>query len=262
MITRARTAFAAIVALAMLGGASASAAEKPSIFTRTRAIEAKVTIESRLKSYPGLYENLLAESRRVVAQQVKDAAEEYKDDPETFANDRRYEYGRDYTFRSVIGRYVSVVRAEYTNTFGAHPNHWSDIILWDAKAKKQISIRPFFKETAKDGPAMTTLATTIRAMLLDEKEKDGLERESQLDWVSSVKPDILSIGGIALAPSTAAGKSSGLVAHFSPYAVGPYAEGYHKIFVPWTVFKDHLSPEGVALFGGERPKEDEDYDER
>jgi len=30
------------------------------------------------------------------------------------------------------------------------------------------------------------------------------------------------------------------------------------VFVPWTALKPFLSPEGIAIFGGERPKGDDD----
>jgi hypothetical protein len=49
-----------------------------------------------------------------------------------------------------------------------------------------------------------------------------------------------------------------LTFHYSPYAVGPYVEGAYTVFVPWTVFRQYLSPQGAARFGGERPKSDEE----
>ena len=61
---------------------------------------------------------------------------------------------------------------------------------------------------------------------------------------------------MTLAPSSEPNKSSGLTFHFSPYMVGPYAEGPLSAFVPWSAFKDHLSAEGAALFGGTRPDAD------
>lgn len=48
--------------------------------------------------------------------------------------------------------------------------------------------------------------------------------------------------------------------YFSPYDVGAYVEGDYTVFVPWTAFKDHLSPAGLALFGGERREGDEKND--
>ena len=72
-----------------------------------------------------------------------------------------------------------------------------------------------------------------------------------------MQPKLLKIGPISLAPSTEAGKSSGLTFHFSPYDVDAYAAGPYTIFVPWTELKPLLSPEGAAIFGGERPDGDD-----
>ena len=79
--------------------------------------------------------------------------------------------------------------------------------------------------------------------------------------LASVKPDLTKIGGVALAPSAEAGKSSGLLFYFSPYAVGAYVEGSYVVFVPWTAFKTDLSPEGEAIFAGERLKDDDKQDD-
>lgn len=243
-------------------GASGAIAEdeKPALKVETKQIEASVTIDDSLKAYPGLYDNLLAEGRRELAKRRADAEKDRKETPDLFESGRHYSYDRRYTRRSNIGRYVSVVRSDYFNGLGAHPNHTTDTILWDTAAKKRISIRPFFKETADNGPAMRTLSAAIRAALIVEKKaRDVPEPEKDFN-LDAVKPKILAIGAIALAPSTETGKSSGLIAYFSPYDVGPYAEGDYTVFVPWAAFKDHLSAEGAALFGGERPKDDAEKD--
>jgi hypothetical protein len=62
---------------------------------------------------------------------------------------------------------------------------------------------------------------------------------------------------VTLAPSTLSGKSSGLTFHYPPYAVGPYAEGGYVAFVPWQTFKSYLTPEGMRIFAGARPKGDD-----
>jgi len=62
-----------------------------------------------------------------------------------------------------------------------------------------------------------------------------------------VRPVVLEIGPITLAPSTETGKTSGLTFHYSPYGVGPYVEGPYTVFVPWTAFRQYLSPQGTAL---------------
>ena len=72
-----------------------------------------------------------------------------------------------------------------------------------------------------------------------------------------IEPKLLKIGPVSLAPSTEEGKSSGLTFHYSPYAVGAYAEGPYVAFVPWETLKPYLTPEGARIFGGARPKGDE-----
>ena len=62
----------------------------------------------------------------------------------------------------------------------------------------------------------------------------------------------------AFGTTTMAGKSSGLTFHYPPYAVGPYVEGEYVAFVPWETLKPYLTPEGVKIFGGARPKGDDD----
>lgn len=261
MRMRIRTATTFALFLAAFGHCDwARADEKPAATINTKSIEANVTIDGALKTYPGLYDNLLAEGRREMAKWRADADKERKETPELFKN-RRYSFERHYSERSAIGRYVSVERTDYMDSLGAHPNHSTDTILWDTAAKKRISIRPFFKETADNGPTMETLAETIRAALIVEKKARDIPDPDKGPGLDNVKPKILSIGAIALAPSTAKAKSSGLIAYFSPYDVGAYAEGGYTVFVPWTAFKGHLSAEGLGLFGGERPADDAKKDE-
>jgi hypothetical protein len=54
------------------------------------------------------------------------------------------------------------------------------------------------------------------------------------------------------------GKSSGLELNYSPYSVGGYAEGGYVAFAPWETLKPYLTPEGGRIFGGFRPKGDDD----
>lgn len=249
------------LALATLGSINGAAAdEKPAIEVATTLIEANASIDGTLKAFPGLYDNLLAEARRELAKQRVQAVKDRKETPDMFAEGRHYTYERNYALRSHIGRYASVVRADYFDGLGAHPNHLTDTILWDTQARKRISVRPFFKEAETGGPALQTLADAIRAALVVAKKERGatdVENDSGLD---SIKPDLTKMGALALAPSSEADKCAGFVVYFSPYAVGSYAEGDYTLFVPWSAFKDHLSPAGIAIFGGERPADDEKND--
>ena len=258
-----RTVSAALLlaaSLCLIGPSHAD--EKPALAVKTKVIEESVTIDRKLKTYPGLYDNLLAEGRRALKKWSAEATQASKETPDIFADGRHYAFERAYTLRSAIQRYVSVVRADYMDGLGAHPNHETNTILWDTQAKKRISIRPLFKETADNGPTLQLLAQAVRAAVKAEKKARGVlaDEDNPQIWLDYIKPSLLKIGAVALAPSAAAGKSAGLLFYFSPYAVGPYVEGDYTVFVPWTVFKDTLSADGTTLFGGERPKGDADKD--
>ena len=117
---------------------------------------------------------------------------------------------------------------------------------------------------------MTALAGLVRAAVATEKIARDLPNPRDHDKPGSslspaqyaeadpsirdgIRPTLVKLGPVTLAPSNVANKSAGLMFHFSPYAVGAYAEGAYVVLVPWTAFKAHLTPEGLAAFGGELP---------
>jgi len=253
-----RPIFAALVAAAIGLTNPAKADDKPDSAIKTKTIEASVTIDPALKAYPGLYPHLLAAGKREMAKWQADADKEFRDNPDMLRHGRSYEFDRSYQQGSAIQGYVSIVRADYSDSVGAHPNHYTDALLWDTRARKFISIRPFFKETRPHGPTMSALATAIKKAVVTEKIAHGISAKDANDpmWIGNIKPDLTKIGAVSLARSTENDKSAGLTVYFSPYAVGPYVEGDYTVFVPWTAFKTHLSHLGARLFGGTRPKSD------
>ncbi len=245
-------------AVVWLAAPALAAEPKPDAALKTRAIEAKVFLDDRIKADPALAADSLAEGRKWLDKYAADAAADRKQDPELF-KDGGWTFERRYGVRSIVAdRYISVLRDDYVDTHGAHPNSGIDTILWDRTAMKRISIRPFFTETADNGPAMTAMLKAVIAALKAEKTKRDATDTATAEWFKALEPKLLRIGAVALAPSTEAAKSSGLLFYYPPYAVGPYAEGPYTAFVPWEVLKPHLSPEGVAIFGGARPKGDDD----
>jgi hypothetical protein len=246
-----------VAGLACFASVAALAAEpRPDAAIKTKKVEVSVFLDDKIKADPALAADCLAEGNAWAAKNRADADKEQ--DPIMF-RDGAWSFERKYDIRSVVGgRYVSIVRSDYMDTHGAHPNSDVNTILWDASAKKRISIRPFFTETADNGPTMTALRKAVIASLNIEKKKRDTGETATAEWYKGVEPKLLKIGAVTLAPSTEAGKSSGLTFHYPPYAVGPYAEGEYVAFVPWEVLKPYLTPEGARIFGGTRPKGDDD----
>jgi hypothetical protein len=265
---------AAAFALAWQALALPARADGPDYALKTKNVEITVAVDKALKSYPDLAANCLAEGKAWADKMSAGADKGRHDDPGAFRDGMKWSYDRAYDLRSAVGRYVSIVRSDDSFEGGAHPNHAVDTVLWDSQAQKRISIRPFFSETADNGPTMTALANEAKLAVASLKIANGipvgsddklpanitpaqyLRQDTFID--DGIKPALLKLGPVTLAPSTEAGKSSGLTLHYGPYAVGPYAEGAYTAFVPWTAFRQYLSPEGTALFGGTRPKSDTD----
>src|SRR5262245_13142780 len=168
----------AIAALGIATGLAAAAyAEtktKPQIEIKTKSVEVSVTIDPALRKFPGLYEDNLAEGKRWAERNRTEAGKAARSEPEFFREGRRWTFERSYQLRSVVGRYLSVLRDDGTYTGGAHPNSYLDTILWDSDSRRRMNIRPFFRETADNGPTMTTLARLARIAVAAEK----LEREA------------------------------------------------------------------------------------
>jgi hypothetical protein len=244
-------------------GAAACFATTPAFATpdaaiTNKSVDASVFLGDKIKADAALSADCLAEGRRWIDKNAADAAASRREDPVLF-RDGGWSFERKYTVRSSVdGRYVSIVRSDYMNTGGAHPNSDVDTILWDATAKRRISIRPFFIETADNGPTMTAMRNGVIASLNIEKKKRDATETATAEWYKGLEPKLLKIGAVTLAPSTEAGKSSGLTFHYPPYAVGPYAEGQYVAFVPWGTLKSYLTPEGARIFGGARPAGDDD----
>ena len=251
---------AGLIAAGLCQPPLAQAEEKPVAEVKTKAFEGSIAVDARLKAYPALYAKLVANGKQEMAKWRADADKERKTNPQMFANGRQWSFSRSFTARSIIGRYVSVLWNDDTDGGGAHPNHYVNTLLWDAKSDKFINIKPLFTEMADNGPTMQTLAKAIRVALAKEKKARDIDIDENDESLASVKAKITDIGAVALAPSAEKDKSAGLVVYFPPYAVGSYVEGGYTVFVPFSRFKSHLSPEGAALFGGERAADDEKND--
>ncbi len=253
---------AAAVVTASLATSASAAEPKPDYTLKARNLNISVILAPAIKANAALAADNLKEGKAWASRQRADAKSAMKEVPAAVSPGHPWTYERKYEVGSVVaGRYISIVRSDYMDTNGAHPNSDVNTVLWDDTQKKRISIRPFFIETADDGPTMRALlAGTIQALKAEKKAR-GVDDYSGVDWYKELKPSLTKIGAIALTPSTEAGKSAGLTFHYPPYAVGPYAEGPYAVFVPFETFKSYLSADGSAIFSGQRPKGDAEANE-
>jgi len=258
-----------IARLAFLVGAAAlyvfspSAArgqeEKPVLAVKTPYVEIEVSIGKELRAYAPLYAALLADAKKYFEQSRKDAHDAWQADRRSF-RDHPWTFDRSYRLRVAAPPYVSVLIDSGEYTGGAHPNSALDTLLWDIRANKRVEAETLFRKTAKNGPTATALAKLVRDAIVAEKKKRDIPVEDPATdtWLEPIKPDFSTLGAPSLAPSTVAGRASGMTFHFSPYGVGPYVEGTYTAFVPFSALEPYLTDEARKIFAGERPKSDED----
>jgi len=233
-----------------------SAGPKPDFSFKSKAVEIDFTLDSKIKSEPGLVFICLSEGKRWAAEMRADAEKMYRDSPESFTGGP-WTYERTYKLGSVIGnRYVNVLESEWGFSGGNHSLAGAGVVLYDRSTKNRTDIRPFFRETVDDGPTMKAIRQAEIASLIAEKKRRGSYRAEDRFW-EAYGPDA-KIGPVSLAPSTEPGKSSGLKFYHSGDAIGGHGEPTYVAFVPWETLKPYLSPEGARIFGGVRPNDDED----
>src|SRR4051812_36315651 len=115
----------ALAGILFCGPASATD-PKPDFAIKTRTIEATVLLDARIKADPALAADCLAEGRKWAEKNRAEADASHKQDPQLF-REGGWSFERKYDIRSVIGgHYVSIVRSDYMDTHGAHPNSTVD----------------------------------------------------------------------------------------------------------------------------------------
>jgi hypothetical protein len=233
--------------------------EKPVLSVKTPYVEIEVSIAKELRAHPQLYSTLLADAKKYVEQNRKEAHAAWQADRPSF-RDHPWTFDRSYRLRVAAGPYVSVLIDSGEYTGGAHPNSVVDTLLWDGGPNRRADMQTLFHETAKDGPTTTALAPLVRdAIVAEKKRRDVPVEDPATDpWLEPINPDFSTLGAPSLAPSTLTGRASGMTFHFSPYGVGPYVEGSYTAFVPFASLDPYLTDAAKKLFAGARPKSDED----
>ena len=234
----------AFVAGTLALSASHAADPMPDAEFNGKEFYGSIYLDDKIKADALIAADCLAEGEKWVNARAKASLKQH---PDLYPH-----FVRHYAVRSVVDdRYVSIVRSDVVSTYSAHPNRTVDTILWDEAINKRISIRPFFTETTDGGPTLKAIQEAIIASLKVEKNKRGFGAEFDpiKGWIEYIEPSLLNIGPLlAIAPSTETGKSSGLTFYY----------GVINTFVPWKTLQPFLSPEGIRIFGGDRPKSDED----
>lgn len=163
------------------------------------------------------------------------------------------QYAMEYRFEAtaVEGDIISVLQNVYSYTGGAHPNYALKGIVQQKGQPEPVAIGAVVADAAGFGER-------LKFHLTDEKLEriyGDMTREAVSAEVAELLGDDANAGSVwganyVLEPSTEAGKFGGITVLFSPYDVGPYAEGAYTVTVPASELAGKLTPDWEGRFGG------------
>ncbi|MDJ0921639.1 MAG: DUF3298 domain-containing protein [Henriciella sp.] len=171
-------------------------------------------------------------------------------EPELF---RPYGIGFTWEMLGHVEKLVSLKGLYYEDLGGAHPNYGLIGLLYHTETEQEIEVASLFVEP---DTAQASLYPLVREGIIQAKidrlTEYGMTKEeivSDVDYTFSAEGTWLSIA--ALAPSADTDRFGGLTVYFSPYEIGPYAEGSYDITIAQADFRDLLKPDVHDLFAGE-----------
>lgn len=217
--------------------------------SKTPWANVKLTLPEAIKSQPDLHARLYAEEVRKLRQFVEGAQGE-RTEAGGDVDLPVYENTITVTAAGETGKLLSLKRAAFDYSGGAHPNTLTSGILWDKALKRQLGLTDLFAKGADLAPLDQALCSAINtAKRARSPDSASLTFDSK-DYACprAAETPFVLVGG------TAPGKAAGLVFLIDPYRVGPYSEGAYELAVPATVFRSLLAPAYAGEFGGQLAK--------
>lgn len=210
---------------------------------KTPSAEVSLSLPERVGQLPALYAKLFAEGRNDLDQFAEGAVSEITELRSAGLPAQPYARDIDYTVAAETPRLISLAVSDYENTGGAHPNGAMRGLTWDKATGRVVALSALFAPGANLAAADKALCEALTAA---KRERTG-QAEFTGDFTGC--PPLKDLEA-TLAPSTTAGKAGGLTVLFSPYMVGPYAEGAYEIAVPQAAFRAALAPAYAGEFDG------------
>ena len=202
----------------------------------------ELSLPRGIDRYPELHAKLYSDGK----QQLMDFTKTAAGDRARYAlkgvkQAQPYERRVVWTITAVTPDLISLRDAWFDDTGGAHPNHGSEVLLWDRTRNEPVLKSELFK------PDIDTAG-------LDERLCQGVTRakEARLgpsapkSWTCPKWSDAKAV----LTPSTRPYRVGGLMFLFDPYTIGAYAEGDYEVLIPLSDFQSALAPAWAKDFTG------------
>jgi len=231
----------------------------PAMEITNESFNGRAVVDPQIAAFdPQLAGQLMARAREALeemdASARRDQAEwaAAMEEGEADFNFRPYEMEVRHHAVSQADGFLSVQQEIYLNSGGAHPNYFLGGALYAVEGGAPVPITAIVADPAG-------LGARLKTRLVDAKIARGYDEASRTyveEQVEEYLGDDAVAGGewantYILNPSTEEGLFGGITVLFSPYDVGPFAEGSYEITIPAADLDGLLTPVWAARFGGE-----------
>lgn len=177
---------------------------------------------------------------------------------------RRYSLEYKFTQTAHAGDVISIHQFMAVDTGGAHPNYTITGLVHERQDEYPLPIDAVIADPAIYGAKLkAALIAEKERRAYDDAARAGAKGEIEGLFGEDDRQAGLSHGSnFVLEPSTEAGKFGGITVLFSPYEVGPYAEGSYEVTIPAADLAGALRPDWVERFGGEPLPSEEPEDQQ
>jgi len=117
---------------------------------------------------------------------------------------------------------------------GAHPSHTYSSLNYNLKTGSEIKLSDLFSE---DSDYLTVISEYCIKDLKKQKTEAGDSGEGFIEDGAGPKEENFYCFNLT---------DQGLLITFNEYQVGPYAEGYKEVTIPYEDLKDVINPDGPA----------------
>jgi hypothetical protein len=192
--------------------------------------------------YPELHAKLYDDGKQELTEFLDHAVEDRKRyAAKGVSQPTPYERRVVWTITAITPHLISLRSAWSDDTGAAHPDHGSDVLLWDRLHNVILLPSELFKPDIDHAQLDDLLCQAVTRAKQARIGPTDPKSWSCPTWESS---------HAVLVPSTTPYRAGGLMFLFDPYTIGAYAEGDYDVLIPLSAFKSAIAPAWAADFAG------------
>ena len=209
----------------------------------------KYSWSAEAAAIPQLAERFTRDMKEAKAELVADTKEDRDERVREGIDFLPYEAQVSYDTAGQSDRLLSLERAVYSFTGGAHGSNGSGAVLWDRKLAREVSIN----DLLRPGTSWTGAIRQPFCILLDREREERRGEPVQPDDLFGECPKYEDVT-VLLSDEDKNGRFDHIEVIADQYVAGPYAEGPYEIALPITAAMiERLKPDYRASFEPKPP---------